>query len=266
MRAPIARRRAEVERRAGDAGQLAGRDQALHDRRVAVGVDLHHVAVDGADALAGEVEVGVLRDVDRRRLVGLRVVVDDQRVGVGERVGHRQLQRAGVALVAVLAGQRELQRGAVGALDRRRRPHQLVEALEPAVQRVDAVVGGELVGLAVERERRAADAIAVAADDGAEVRRVLHVVLDAVVAEDDVAERAGLVRHLQRHDDGAVVGDPHLDAVRVGQRVEIDGGAVGEGAEAALGHGRLRQRPARPAARARPAVSRSRPAPWVGRR
>ena len=56
--------------------QLAGRDQRRVDRREAVRVDQQLVAEDVARALAGEVEVGVVGEVDDRGLVGRRRVVD----------------------------------------------------------------------------------------------------------------------------------------------------------------------------------------------
>ena len=71
-------RLAEVERRAVDRLHLAGRDQRRVDRREAVGLELQLVAEDRALALAGQVEVGVVREVDDRRRVGRRRVVDDE--------------------------------------------------------------------------------------------------------------------------------------------------------------------------------------------
>ena len=54
---------------------------------------------------AGQVEVGVVGEVHHGRLVGGRGVVDAmQLVGVGQGVDHGDVQRAGVALVAVGAG------------------------------------------------------------------------------------------------------------------------------------------------------------------
>ena len=62
---------------------LAGRDQRVVDRRVVVGGDHQLVVEDRAVALAGEVEVAVVGQVDRRRLVGRGDVVDLQLVVVG---------------------------------------------------------------------------------------------------------------------------------------------------------------------------------------
>ena len=133
-------RRREVERRAGHRRDLAGRDRGRVDRRVVGGHQLQLVVVGAAGALAGEVEVGVVGQVDDRRRVGRRVVVDPQLVVVGQGVGDLDLERAGVALLAVRAGVAEPQADAVAVGDLARPPRRLVEALLAAVQVVGAVV------------------------------------------------------------------------------------------------------------------------------
>ena len=73
-------RLAEVERRAVDGCELAGRNQPCIHRRVAIGVERQDMSEDVAAPFAGKIEVAVLRQVDRRRLVGRRVVVHRQLV------------------------------------------------------------------------------------------------------------------------------------------------------------------------------------------
>jgi hypothetical protein len=100
------------------------------------------------------------------------------------------------------------------------------------VQRVRPVVRGELVGGAVEREAALRDAVAVAADHGPEVRVPgAQVAGKAVVAEHHVVEAPGAVGGAQDGDGRPVVGDPHLGAAGVDERVEVDGTPVGEAAE-----------------------------------
>ena len=65
-------RRPEIERRAGHRSQFARRDLRGVDRCVAVRVDLDNVVEHVTVAVAGEVEVGVLREIDRSGLVGRR--------------------------------------------------------------------------------------------------------------------------------------------------------------------------------------------------
>src|SRR4029079_19033753 len=84
-------------------------------------------------------------------------------------------------------------------------PDDLVEAAGAPVEMVRAVVGDELVRVPLERERALGDAVAVTADDGAEIRGRLQIAVEAVVAEDHVAQLARAVRHPQGDDDATVV-------------------------------------------------------------
>jgi hypothetical protein len=144
--------RPEVERRCLDALELAGRDERLVDRSEAT--RLHHqlLCEDVAGAVARQVEVRVLGQVHRRRLVRGGLVLEAERVVVGERIGHLGVELARVAFLAVRARVREHDADAAPVLERLGLPDHLVEALHAAVERVRAVVGGELVLLAVELE------------------------------------------------------------------------------------------------------------------
>src|SRR5699024_1744401 len=120
----------------------------------------------GAAALAGQVGVGVTGQVDRRGGIGGRLVVDLERVVVGQRVGDGDGEGAGVALLAVRAGVAE---GDAGVGRVRGRPDELVEAAFATVERVGVVVDGQVIGLAVQLEMAVGDPVAVATDDAAEV-------------------------------------------------------------------------------------------------
>ena len=106
-------------------------------------------------------------------------------------------------------------------------PHDAVEPFGAAMKMVGSVVGRQRERLSIERETCLGDPVRVWSDHGAEMRRVIaHVIHRRVVAEHDVVQRAGAVRHLQRQNDRAVGHRPQLDAVTVGDREEFDGGAV----------------------------------------
>ena len=166
--------------------------------------------------------------VDHRILVGGGRVIEAQLVVVGEGVADRGHQVPGIALLAVVALVLQLQRVAVG-LDRR--PKALVEALVAAVQGVPAVVGGELVLLAVEGEARLADAVGIAAHHLAGEEVVLEIAVQIVEAEHHVAQLALGVEDLQRNHGGAPGHDPGFHPVAVGQREQLDRSSVGGLAE-----------------------------------
>src|SRR5215216_6384576 len=189
---PDGGRAPEVHRRAADPGDLAGRDQGRVNRRVVAGLEGQLVAVDVARALAGQVPVGVVGQVDDR----LQVAVADQPgpvvhadlVAVGERVGDLVGQPPRVALVTVGAGEAEHQPHAVPVPHRGGGPHVLVEADRATVEAVGRVVDRQLVGLAVELEPAQGDAVGIAAGDAAEIRALGLVVGDVVEAEGDVGQ------------------------------------------------------------------------------
>ena len=76
----------EVERCALHRANLASGDQRGVHGREPVGVEIENVAEDVA-AGAGEIEVAVIRQIDRRSLACLGRVVELQGVFIGECVG-----------------------------------------------------------------------------------------------------------------------------------------------------------------------------------
>src|SRR2546427_12430721 len=117
-------------------------------------------------ACASEVEIAVLREIDWRRFVRRREVVDDQLVLSGERVRHSHVEVARIAFLTIGTRVPQLERRCAA----RRTPHALVKSLAAAVQMIRTDVRGELVGLSVQREARVGNAVGATADDGAEVR------------------------------------------------------------------------------------------------
>ncbi len=192
-------------------------------RGEAVGGDHHDLVEDEAVALAREIEVAVVGEVDRRRLVGRRRVVQAQFVRVGERVDHRHVERPRVPLVAVRAAMGECHRLSVLHPEHVRLPHDLVEADVATVQVVRPVVGGEVISPAVQCERAFGDPVADAADRRAEVRRAGEIRLQRVEPQHDVGRPSGLVGDDELGERGAVSHDLRRHAVAVGEGVDLHG-------------------------------------------
>ena len=121
--------------------------------------------------------------------------------GVGDAHGarrdgirHRDVEGAREALVAVRAVQPESHPRRVVLEDG---PRSAVEAVGSAVQRGGALVGRELVRLAVEVEAGARDAVAEAADGGAEIAAVADVGACVGVTEHDADRSPVGVRDLE---------------------------------------------------------------------
>ena len=214
------------------------RDPGVVHRGVAVGRHREQVVV-GRTATV-EVEVGVAGQVDHRGRVR-----DGGELQADLVTGHLEAgggsQRPGVPLVPVGADQGEQR---MVGVDLDQLPDPPVEPVRPPVQRVAPVVGADLVLGAVEREPPGRDAVGVAADRAAEVRRRAQVVLGAGMAEHHVASYAVAVGDLQPVHGGAEVEqlqhDPRLAAE--GDRPHRSCGGVADEADAGVveGHGASR--------------------------
>src|SRR5439155_16312492 len=116
----------EVKRGSQDRLDLPSRDERLVGRGVPGGGDHHLMVEDRAKVVAGEVEVTVVGEVDRRHPVRGRLVVEAQLITVGEGAGDRNGEVAGIALLAVRAGARQTNRVAESGVNGRGAPAVLV--------------------------------------------------------------------------------------------------------------------------------------------
>ena len=114
-----------------------GRDQPCPDRGVPVGIDLELVVEDRRGTRPGEVDVGVVRQVDDRRRTRCRPIVEPHRIVGGEGRPHRDAQLARITFIAVRTHMRELHPCAAGVRTRPR--HRPVDAVEPQVAAVNVV-------------------------------------------------------------------------------------------------------------------------------
>lgn len=164
----------EVEGRPGDGRDGAGRDEVAGDGRHGGGEDLDGVVEDGAVAVAAEVPVRVLREVDGGGLVEGPGVHGD---AVGEvavdLVGDEHVEVAREALLAVVAAVGEGDVGEVAGDALADGPEHLVEPAVAAVERVVAVVPVRVVGAVLDGEAPAGDAVRHAAHQRAEVGRLV---------------------------------------------------------------------------------------------
>ena len=226
---------AQVEGRAGHVALLAGGNGVLVDHREGVAVELKDVILDGAAALAGKVEIGMVGQVAEGVAVADGLVADDQLVLVGEGVGDHHLQRAGIALLAVGADVLENQMILADALHRRGVPQLAVKAHVAAVQMGAAglvLCKGQL--LAVEHAFAVGDAVADATDQRAQIAVQGRVALHRGIAQHHAGDVAVAVGHVHGAQDAAEIGDFHRRTMGVGQDVQVGVTAVGRLAEGLL--------------------------------
>ena len=162
--------------------ELPGGDGAGDRGGVARGRQLDVLSRHRAALVARQIEVGVIGQVAQGVPVALGPVADGQ-PGLRQGVGHLDRQVSGVALLAV--GALEGQGEAVLRL-LLHRPDLLVKAPGAAVEVVLPVVGRQRVLRPVQGEGGPADAVAVPADEGADVLVLLPVVLQGVKAQHHV--------------------------------------------------------------------------------
>ena len=141
---------AKVEGRAGDVAQLSSRNQAgIHGSEL-VGGNHQLVGENVAVTLAGEIEVGVIGEIDDGFFVGGGGIIDVQSVGVRPRVGDGDFQVAGKTFLAVFAEVGKFERLATLCGNGFGGPQHFIETLDAAMESVLAIVFWERVGFAVQ--------------------------------------------------------------------------------------------------------------------
>ncbi len=132
-------RDAEVERRAGRVGDLAERDQGAVHRQVATGRYAQPLRRRRHRRIAGEVEIGVVGRIERRRRVTGRLEIQAQPRTL-QPVGRAHVQVPRIAFLAIRRAVAERQHARVLHLHR---PKPASEAVRAAMQVVAALVGGD---------------------------------------------------------------------------------------------------------------------------
>ena len=227
-------RRAEIKKRARHFCDRAGGDERVVGGREVIGIERQLVAEHRPTARASEVPIGVVGKVHRRGLCGGGLVINAQLVGIGECVSDFDAEVAGVALLAIGAGEGKgdgLFPASGGGF-----PNLFTQCfVVAAVEVVGVVVYGEGVLGAVDREFPFRNAIANAAGCAAKVLiAIAFVTAHVVKAIDDVDEIAVLVRHVHFHQRGSVSGHLGDEAVLILECVNLRRLATLRGAEGRL--------------------------------
>src|SRR5215218_1661440 len=128
-------------------------------------------------AFSGQIPVGMVGQVNVRRLVGRRVIVDADLVVVGQGIGDLDVQIAGIPLFHIRTDSAQLDADFALPADLFGGPNLLIEPLFPTVQRVGPVVERQVKLLVVNVEGPASDAVGVTARDIAEIGVALQVLV-----------------------------------------------------------------------------------------
>lgn len=228
----------------------AGGDAGLVVLGDGVGEDLNGVPVQIAGAVAVEVKIAVVGQVHQGVGIAAGLIGEGEGIVLSQSVGHLNVQGTGEALLTVKAGAGEDQFSlGVGA----GRPDFFMKTMDAAVVAVGAVVHCQRVGLAIELEGSAADAVGHPAHQRANVLILLFVVGQGVEAQHHIPQTGGS-GHPKGTENAAVGQDLGGNAVIVGEGPAIhrpSGGSDAERTFADLDHGRTacsrkRRKAARP--------------------
>lgn len=207
----------EVERRSRSFEELPRRDVTLVDFEEGGGPELEAVCRDGA--LSGEIEVGMVGEIEMSGPVCGGMIVDREGIVAAEPVGRGDDYGSGVALVSVRAGEGECYGGSAIPLYRRLTVPELpVEAGFPAVNvdsrlRMDA---GEVVPDSVDGEPATIDAVRKAPDYGTEDTAPERF-FEGVVGKCDASGFSFAVRSVDGNEKSSVFGKTDGGAVIVCQ-------------------------------------------------
>mmetsp|Transcript_24519 Transcript_24519/g.60599 ORF Transcript_24519/g.60599 Transcript_24519/m.60599 type:complete len:343 (-) Transcript_24519:31-1059(-) len=204
---------AEVEVGALDRPYGAQWDGHLIDGREAARLDLQLVLQYRALAVALEVEIRVIGQVDHRLGLGRRLDVEPQTVWFQPICGSDgELARKALLTVGTDILEPQL---SVGCIEHA--PEFLIEALRPAVQHVGRVVLGDFDGAAVKGEGCVTDAVGIPTNNATKVWTLGLVVICTVKSAHDVTVVSVFVFGPDSYDCGSIVCDAHGLYLRTGR-------------------------------------------------
>ena len=186
--------------------------------REAVGLHGQYCIGAGRSVLAAQIEIGMIGQINDRRLVGLRLIDHTESVVLVQCIGDFKLQGAGIALFAVRTGILHDQ-GAVLDMG----PEDSADI--GSVQVIGAVIGFQPVCNTVQRETGILDPVGVTAYERAVVAAAVFVILQCVITQGNVRISAVAHRNQDLLDGGAVGQDIDLHAGLVGHGISVDGNA-----------------------------------------
>src|SRR5258708_4104517 len=98
------------------------------------------------------------------------------------------------------------------------------------------VVPGQDIGHIAQLELAKSDAVGVATDQAAKMELVIEVAVEGVIPQHHISAASIAIRNFEGNQSSTEVSDPGLNAIPVGQGIQIDADAVGCPSELALRH------------------------------
>lgn len=173
----------EIEATSGDGAALPGRDLVVVGGKEFVGIYLEVVTKDVGGRIAGEVEIGVIGEVDGRGGVGLCGGAPSEGF-LADDIFDGYAQVTGVAFFPIVGEVGEIYavRGGRSGF-----PYDFVEACDPAVEVVGAIVYGESKFISIKAKFSSGYTVCVAAYGGSEVSLVSEPFITVFSTDEDVS-------------------------------------------------------------------------------
>ena len=209
-------------------GLDGGGNEILVPRHVGLRIQPQDLLENTSRCTARQVEVGVVGQVDRGRLIGGGLVAEGQGAVIVQGIGDLDPQIPREALLTVGGDIGQGQNGSIGGGGGFGAPDHVGVAPLAAVKAGRAVIGKEGVGLAVQLKGRVCDAVGHTTHQGPQIPVGLLVVGHGIVTHTHVGDPAVFIGGLDADDGTAEIGDLHGHILIVDKGIECGGLAVGK--------------------------------------
>ena len=177
--------------------------------------------------IAVQVEVRVVRHIEDGVLVGGRLIVDLERVVLGQGVGHGHLGSAREALITVRGMQREDHVAAEASVCIVCLPDARTPVIRSGMEIVGTIViDGERIMLSIQIEARLTDTVRVSTDRLTHVTRILKQKLRLIDTEYDIPHLSVLITYQHRKPDGTEIRKARLRTMLICNRISLHLAAI----------------------------------------
>ena len=218
--------RTEIHRRALHRQDFSGSHVGTVYRRIAVGIDGKQMVENRATGISRQIEIRMVGHVDNRRSIGRRLISDDDGIVVGKIISNFRFYISREILISIGRVHHKFERFPVelpGFV------HFILPAFRTSVQAVAEIVLRQLYGIAVDDKATVVDAVGITTHRSTEVRRNIHIIIDVIKSQNDIAHFAVTVGNHDRDDTSAEIGNAYLHARGVFQCIKSNLFSIDDG-------------------------------------
>ncbi len=206
--------RAEIQGRASHRIIAPKRNKRFVDRQIPIGIYHKGMVKNRTVLIAIEVPIAVVGQVQHRGTIGNSIIVNTQTVVVAQRVGHTEFDATWETVVAIGAGQRQLQTSSIVLNNIE---NSILPSVGTAVQTVRPVVLRQPIFNTVDRNASPSQAVGIAANHGTKVRQMIFrkIILHTVKSLYNVDRLSATRRDRHAKYAGTKITDCHRYAITI---------------------------------------------------